>query len=299
MVPPKRLLKVLFKDSPYENFPLVDYPQKEGGWHSESSVFDKLIADIQPELVIEVGTWLGASALRMADKLKAQSSDARVLCVDTWLGAAEFWDCQSDPERYEALDIKHGFPSVFYQFIANILHAGAQDTVVPFPQTSANAAVWLKKRNITSKLIYIDGSHEEADVYADLTAYWPLLEVGGVIFGDDYDAFWPGVIISVNRFAVENGLEAEVGDGFWQLRKETAVTKPKLTQVDELAALRAENAILRAHLTSSILKTDHLVDQIASNNFFVREVQEEKARAGHFWDLLKEAEAEIERLKKQ
>lgn len=297
MIPPKRLLKALFEDSPYDGFPITDYPQKEGGWHSESSVFDKLIADIQPELVIEVGSWLGASALRMAEKLKEQSTDARVLCVDTWLGAAEFWDSKKDPERYEALSLKSGFPTVFYQFVANVIHAGAEDVVVPFPQTSANAAVWLKKRDLKSKLIYIDGSHEEADVYADLTAYWPLLEVGGVMFGDDYDAFWPGVIISVNRFAVENGLEAEVGDGFWQLRKQTAVTKPTLNQVDELAALRAENAILRAHLTSSILKTDHLVDQIASNNYFIRELQTEKGRAGHFWDLLKEAEAEIERLK--
>lgn len=297
MITATSLLKTIYKESPYKDFPLADYPAKEGGWHSESSLFAKLISEMEPELVIEVGTWLGGSALRMAEKLKAQSADSRILCVDTWLGAAEFWDSPKDPERYEALELKNGFPSVFYQFLANVLHAGLEHTVIPFPQTSANAAVWLKKRKVTSKLIYIDGSHEEADVYADLTAYWPILELGGIMFGDDYDAYWPGVIVSVNRFAVEHGLEAETGDGFWLLRKQTAVAKSNLTQVDEVAALRAENAMLRAHLTASVLKTEDMVNQIASNNFFIREVQQEKARAGHFWELLKEAEAEIERLK--
>ncbi|HSQ55143.1 MAG TPA: class I SAM-dependent methyltransferase [Gemmata sp.] len=38
-------------------------------------------------------------------------------------------------------------------------------------------------------LIYIDGSHEAADVLADAVLTWPLLRPGGLVGFDDYE--WP------------------------------------------------------------------------------------------------------------
>jgi hypothetical protein len=56
------------------------------------------------------------------------------------------------------------------------------------------------------QFVYVDGSHTEEDVAADLAAWWPLIQEGGMIAGHDHDAGHPGVLISVERFARERDL---------------------------------------------------------------------------------------------
>ena len=36
---------------------------------------------------------------------------------------------------------------------------------------------------------------------AELRLVWDVLRPGGVVFGDDYDVFWPGVTRAVDKFA--------------------------------------------------------------------------------------------------
>ncbi len=54
--------------------------------------------------------------------------------------------------------------------------------------------------------VYIDGSHEEEDVAADLSAWWEVLPEHGCIGGHDFDEKHPGVVSAVKRFARERGL---------------------------------------------------------------------------------------------
>jgi predicted O-methyltransferase YrrM len=212
------LLSLLHAVNPYEGFDHTAYPDDPTGWGSDSTAFAKLIESAQDlELIIEVGTWKGGSAITMANAIQAHNSAATILCIDTWLGALEFWQNHQDPERYGSLKLKHGYPSVYYQFLANICHAGHQSRVVPFPQTSATAALFLRTHGIQSGLIYIDGSHEEEDVYQDLLDYWPILTNGGTIFGDDYT--WDGVRLAVTRFTKENGLHIAFEEDKWLLTK--------------------------------------------------------------------------------
>lgn len=289
------ILSALYAKSPYDGFPLAEYPARTGGWHSDNSVIDRLVAEARPKLIIEVGTWLGGSAAHMAKLLQGQGQGGQVLCIDTWLGAAEFWDSQQDVERYQALGIKQGFPTVFYQFLANILHAGLQDTIVPFPQTANNAAVWLARRKVKAELIYIDGSHEEDDVAADLAHYWELLADGGTLFGDDYDAYWPGVIIAVNKFATDRGLEVIQEGGFWEIKKTHSAPAPsKWGPQDELAALRAENAILRAQQTASLARTEEMVSLQVHIENYIQMIKTETARAGFFYEKLERANERLQ-----
>ncbi len=295
MAAPDQLLKVLYAESPYEGFPLEQHPERSGGWHSDNTVIDRIVGETKPGLIIEVGSWLGGSAIHMGKLLQAQGQGGRVLCIDTWLGAAEFWDSKQDEQRYQALALKNGYPTVFYQFLANVIHAGLQDTIVPFPQTANNASVWLAKRKVKAGLIYIDGSHEEEDVAADLAHYWELLEDGGIIFGDDYDAYWPGVIIAVNKFATDRGLEVVQEGGFWSIRKTHAAPAPsKWGPQDELAALRAENAILRAQQTASLARTEEMVSLQVHIENYIKMIKTETARAGFFYGKLAKANAALE-----
>ena len=213
------LKELLHAVDPYQGFDHSEYPNDPSGWGSDSPAFEKLIAQAPPELdlIIEVGTWKGGSAITMANALGEHGKEAQILCIDTWLGALEFWQNHSDPDRYQSLQLKHGYPSVYYQFLANVCHAGHQKRVIPLPQTSATAALFLRTHGIQSHLIYIDGSHEEEDVYQDLLDYWPILAPKGTIFGDDYT--WDGVRLAVTRFAKEHNLTIAFEADKWVMTK--------------------------------------------------------------------------------
>ncbi len=216
-VPADEIACRLHKVDPYEGFDYGGYEYDPSGWGSQSPAFRKLIGERADRLglIVEVGTWKGGSAIEMADALEGAGSEAKILCIDTWLGALEFWTDLDDPERHGGLALKNGYPSVYYQFLANVCHRGHQGRVVPFPQTSATAALWLRANGVRADLIYIDGSHEEEGVYADLCDYWDLVAPGGVLFGDDWG--WDGVRMAVQRFARENLLDIRHESDKWVL----------------------------------------------------------------------------------
>lgn len=188
----------------YDDFDFNEYPEDLAGWGGDSAAFAEIVSETRPKFVIEVGSWKGASAVTMADAMRDQGLDGKILCIDTWLGALEFWSDQSDPERFQALECRHGFPSVYYRFLANVCHREHRQTIIPFPLPSQAAALWLMRTDLRADLIYIDGSHEEEDVYQDLLDYHSLLAPGGKIVGDDWG--WSGVRAAVERFAGENRL---------------------------------------------------------------------------------------------
>lgn len=51
--------------------------------------------------------------------------------------------------------------------------------------------------NMSIGLVYIDGSHKENDVIADIRAWLPKIKKGGIIAGHDYGAGWPDVVNAV------------------------------------------------------------------------------------------------------
>ena len=217
---PALLRRALHAVDPYAGFDPSPYPSDMQGWGGESPAFKALIAELKPALVIEVGTWKGASAITMAEAAREAGLPTQVLCVDTWLGALEFWNDQDDPARYQSLQLKNGYPSVYYQFLANVARRGLQDRITSFPQTSSTAAMWLRLHGFGASLIYVDGSHEEEDVYSDLLDYWEILEAGGVLLGDDY--LWGGVRLAAERFAKDVGGKIEHFHDKWLLRKSRA-----------------------------------------------------------------------------
>jgi len=202
---------------PYEGFDASAYPLDLQGWGSETPAFREILTQKRPKLIVEVGTWKGGSAIHMAEILATEKIDAHMVCIDTWLGALEFWTDHSDPDRYKSLRLKNGWPQVYYQFLANVVHKGHQARITPFPQTSATGAMWLAAFGIKADVIYVDGSHEEEDVYADVLGYWEALAPGGVLFGDDWG--WAGVRLAVQRFAGENGLTIRHVADKWVLEK--------------------------------------------------------------------------------
>ncbi len=213
-----RIRDLLHRRDPYQDFNPDLWPDDVAGWGSDSPAFGELIEMVRPARVIEVGTWKGGSALTMARELASRESQAEILCVDTWLGALEMWLDLEDETRHGALDLRHGFPNLYYRFLANVVRAGEQARITPFPVPSVTAAQWCALRGIRADLIYIDASHEEDDVYQDLAVWWDQVRDGGILFGDDWT--WDGVRLAVQRFAGEEGLTVCHCHDKWFLKRE-------------------------------------------------------------------------------
>jgi hypothetical protein len=178
----------------YDNFSPL--PPDCRGWNGNHSIFDILVREIKPKVVIEVGSWKGQSSITMGKSLKKVCDNPKLYCVDTWLGALEFWTHGCSEERN--MMCRNGYPQVYYQFLSNVVHNNLQDIIFPIPATSSTGAKILKNNTIKADLIYIDASHEYEDVLNDIKIYSHLINPRGVMFGDDYGA-WQGVRRAVDE----------------------------------------------------------------------------------------------------
>jgi hypothetical protein len=84
--------------------------------------------------------------------------------------------------------------------MANVLKWRCEELIVPFPNTSENAAIVLSRHRLKADVVYIDAAHEYEPALRDFMVYWELLKDGGYLIGDDYIA-WEGVTRAADEFA--------------------------------------------------------------------------------------------------
>lgn len=117
----------------------------------------------RPMTCVELGSNRGCSAIATA-RLISQWGGL-LTCVDNWRGT--------------------GPGEVHIEtFVANIAAAGVAD-VIDLLQMDTVAAAEHWDRSID--YLYVDAGHTKEECLADLEAWWPFVNVGGLIAGDDYD----------------------------------------------------------------------------------------------------------------
>ncbi len=218
----KQLNQIIHQGSPYEGFNIENYELDLKGWNFKSPVFEILINETRPKVIIEVGTWNGSSAIKMANFAKERQLDTTIICVDTWLGSPYH---RVVSNFRSSLNLRHGFPNIYYQFIANVVLSDMQDCIVPLPQVSLAACRWLTQMgfggaNGKADLIYIDADHSADSVYLDISKFWDLLTPSGIMFGDDYHESWPRVKKAVGHFADNMKKDVQTMDEKWIIRKQ-------------------------------------------------------------------------------
>lgn len=198
-----KLKKLLYNDlDVYEGFDWTQYPDTlSPGSMPANEVLIGEVQKLKPTLVIEIGSFLGWSASGMALEMRHFNKDSVVLCIDTWMGGADHWyEATFDPKS--RIKRKNGYPTLYYNFLANICYGNLQENILPFAYPSNTAAEILKKvfneNQIKADMIYVDGSHAPIDVFYDCLNYWDLLRDGGVMFGDDWTC--EGVVQGVHEF---------------------------------------------------------------------------------------------------
>jgi len=193
-------------ENPYEGFPADKFAEDLQGWGQNSPIFEHVVSTYHPSRMIEVGTWKGASAIKMAELMKRYHiPEPQLICVDTWLGSVEHWLRRDSPSYFQSLALRWGRPDLYNTFLTNVVRAGHSDVIVPFPTDTGTAAKFFLHKGMQADAIYLDASHEYEDVIADLVAYWKVLRPRGVFIGDDYNPYWPGVVRAVQEFAERLG----------------------------------------------------------------------------------------------
>jgi cephalosporin hydroxylase len=195
--------------NPYTGFPASEWA---GTWYgdpgAQRDIFTRCIERTNPGLIIEVGSFVGESAIHMAGVLKKQNRDCAILCVDTFYAGFDHWKGAREKIRYH-----FGRPDFYYKFIANVIANHCEDVIVPMACDSINAARILGWLGLVADLVYVDASHEEGDVIRDYEAYWPLLRSGGGLLADDLSGHFPGCVHDWDVFTLKHQLKPVLVEG--------------------------------------------------------------------------------------
>ncbi|WP_437734609.1 class I SAM-dependent methyltransferase [Sorangium sp. So ce1335] len=178
------------------------------GWFSEEAglAYRALVRSIRGGAMVEVGSWKGLSTAYVG-RLAARSGVA-LHCVDAWEGSSDEYAA-----RYSAMLAAEDVPGVFR---ANMEALGIRPIVHRLASTDAAA----RFAEASLDLVFLDGSHDEAAVLADIEAWWPRLKPGAILAGHDHNEEHAGVTEAVARFTARAGRSIEIGaDSVWWTRR--------------------------------------------------------------------------------
>jgi acetyltransferase-like isoleucine patch superfamily enzyme len=207
---------ILYQEDPYQNL-RTSYEPDFQGWGSTHPILRRSIEELKPGLIVEIGTWKGASAIHMAELCRELGVAAEIVCVDTWLGNWQHWSRTSGVGSRSDLKLQNGFPNLYYQFLSNVVAKGANDIITPLPLTSIAAAKLFAHVAQHPDLVYLDADHEYESVIGDLLSWLPLLSQRGFLIGDDYD--WPGVKRAVDEIVTKGDWSVRNWDNKFQLTR--------------------------------------------------------------------------------
>ncbi len=152
----------------------------------------QLVRRFDGPTVVEVGSWLGRSALAMLG-----GGARQVHCIDTWRGT----DDPADETN------GHSPTAIFAAFCHNVGDELARRIWTYRGESAFWARIWKEPVD----LVFIDADHRYDAVKSDIEAWTRHLKPGGILCGHDYSPAWP----SVRRAVEETGPFQHVGLSIW------------------------------------------------------------------------------------
>ena len=143
----------------------------------------RLVRQLKPRSVLEIGTQVGGSAMTMAFAMRDNGTPVDVTCVDPFLRTGDNDGLASLEKWYE-----------------NILSIGLKDGIDLLISTSGRI---LPSIGRSFDFVFVDGSHEYLNVREDCYLALSLLPVGGYFLAHDYlsyESVRKGCDEVINRF---------------------------------------------------------------------------------------------------
>ncbi|KAL8062963.1 hypothetical protein ABFX02_02G180600 [Erythranthe guttata] len=200
--------------SPFQGFPpphitSLLWEDWAKGWGSNAPVFEHLINQVRPRVIVEVGTFLGASATHMVGLTRKLGLDTQIICIDDFRG----WPGYYDEEK--SLKMVNGDSLLMFQFMQNVVKANATDSILFLPFSASTALNGLCDWGVYGDLVEVDAAHDFHSAWVDINNAYKILRPGGVLFGHDYA--WEGVRYAVHSFARLNGFQVKLDGEHWIL----------------------------------------------------------------------------------
>ncbi len=189
--------------------------------------------------ILEIGSWLGASALSFAQGLKEyNNANGTITCIDAW---KPFFDEEkNNDDVHKNMQALLGSDVAYNIFMHNINTLPSSIKTQHLKGNSQDIMPMLKPEQFD--IIFIDADHTYEPVKKDILNAIPLLKDGGIICGDDLNlqmfecdqklakksgdkdfikdnktgrGFHPGVTLAVDEIFGE----VSAHGGFWAIQK--------------------------------------------------------------------------------
>jgi hypothetical protein len=173
--------------------------------HIREPLIDYLLKTYNPTFWLELGSFVGGSALKVAKSIKENNLQTGIICCDPFCGDVNMWDWEKNNSSYKFIGLEDGIPTIYKRFIANVFFKEHSDVITPIQVTSIIAIKLLerlyeqKRISEIPTVIYLDSAHEVDETYLELVNAWKILPSGGILLGDDWD--WDDVKNDVCKFS--------------------------------------------------------------------------------------------------
>lgn len=168
-----------------------------------------LFTTIEPTYIVECGSMLGGSAIKMAQTLNSLSKNTEIVCIDPFTGDVNMWDWEKNGGMghggWRFLRLENGIPTIYKRFLANCKYTGFENKILPINATTSVGIKLLQRlyrqNRITSfpNYIYLDSAHEKDETFIELSLCWNILLSNSILFGDDWG--WVAVREDVIKFS--------------------------------------------------------------------------------------------------
>ena len=208
MIIPELLDTLYSNTSPYvtadQNYIDVNYPHT----NIIPDLLKILFNNIEPTYIVECGSMLGGSAIKMAQVLHNNNKRNEIVCIDPFTGDVNMWDWEYRDYKngsWRFLRLENGIPTIYKRFLANCRAYGFENNILPINCTATVGIKLLKRlydqKRITElpNYIYLDSAHDPDETFIELSLCWNILGNNSILFGDDWN--WDSVRNDVIKFS--------------------------------------------------------------------------------------------------
>jgi predicted O-methyltransferase YrrM len=201
----EELLNTLYSN----NSPYLSCEEKyiDNGYPHTNILYDLLeilFTNIEPTYIVECGSMVGGSAIKMAETLKKNNKSTEIICIDPFTGDVNMWDWERN-DGWKFLRLENGIPTIYKRFLANCKYNGFENKILPINSTTSVGIKLLQRlfnQNRITMLpnyIYLDSAHEKYETFIELSLCWNCLTNNSILFGDDWG--WDAVREDVIKFS--------------------------------------------------------------------------------------------------
>ena len=207
----------------YDVYDFESYKDVPGWVNDAEFIYEEMVNQAEDgDHFVEIGVLLGQSTARMGELIRDSKKKIRFDAIDI------FWIIEHTIRNYKL----SGHPKEFFHYIDELktewdldimnmirhpLKALGVVDYVNFITCEEQYAHSIYKDN-SLKFVWIDGDHGADVVYNDLVNFWPKIQVGGTIGGDDIH--YEEVLNDVKKFSKKYKVDVKYDYNSFLITKE-------------------------------------------------------------------------------